>query len=148
MSCRLPFPYLLNASSDDMMPLKACPGSPGKEPEPAGCSGGCGHIGYVLPVPVPRIQVSHKNQLRFLSWLVLRSLTTEEHTPSCIWVLVGGFLVTVCHPSGLNCTQCSQATRPGRAQETVMEGMCKLFMILLTDILLYFLYCAAPFSTV
>ena len=35
-----------------------------KEPEPAGCSGGCGHIGYVLPVPVPRIQVSHKNQLR------------------------------------------------------------------------------------
>lgn len=35
-----------------------------KEPEPAGCPGGCGHIGYVLPVPVPRIQVSHKNQLR------------------------------------------------------------------------------------
>ena len=41
-----------------------CPGSPQKEPEPAGCLGGCGHIGYVLPVPVPRIQVSHKNQLR------------------------------------------------------------------------------------
>lgn len=41
-----------------------CPGSPRKEPEPAGCPGGCGHIGYVLPVPVPRIQVSHKNQLR------------------------------------------------------------------------------------
>ena len=34
------------------------------EPEPAGWHASCGHIGYVLPVPVPRIQVSHKNQLR------------------------------------------------------------------------------------
>ena len=41
-----------------------CPGSPKKEPEPAGWHAVCGHIGYVLPVPVPRIQVSHKNQLR------------------------------------------------------------------------------------
>ena len=159
----------------------------------------CGYIGYIQPVPVPRLQVSikinygfiltqylvscqlkHTIYIPFVSLifllrkifliffkifssicplpylyltdqlfrLVFRSLTTEEHTPSCIWVLVGGSLLTVCHPSGLNCTQCSQATRPGRAQETVMEGMCKLFMILLTDILLYFLYCAAPFSTV
>jgi hypothetical protein len=40
-----------------------CPGSPRNEPEPAGWHAACGHIGYVLPVPVPRIQVSHKNQL-------------------------------------------------------------------------------------
>lgn len=133
-----------------------CPRSPRKEPEPAGCCVVCGHIGYVLPVPVPRLQVSHKNQLRvyintiscmlstslyyishihfpclshtgkifyffqkffkylhpfriltfqigFLLWLI-RSLKTEEHTPSCIWVLVDGSLLMVCPPSGLNCT--------------------------------------------
>jgi len=54
----------------------------------------------------------------------IRSLTTEEHTPSCIWVPVNGSLLKVCYPSGFNCTQCSQSTRPGRAQETVGEGMC------------------------
>lgn len=54
----------------------------------------------------------------------IRSLTTEEHTPSCIWVPVNGSLLSVRHPSGYNCTQCSQSTRPGRAQETVGEGMC------------------------
>ena len=58
----------------------------------------------------------------------IRSLTTEEHTPSCIWVPVNGSLLSVRHPSGYNCTQCSQSTRPGRAQETVGEGMCKLFL--------------------
>lgn len=54
----------------------------------------------------------------------IRSLITEEHTPSCIWVTMNGSLQKVCHPSGFNCTQCSQSTRPGRAQETVGEGMC------------------------
>ncbi len=34
----------------------------------------------------------------------IRSLTTEEHTPSCIWVPVNASLLAVRHPSGLNFT--------------------------------------------
>jgi len=44
-----------------------------------------------------------------------------------MYMVSGEWLLTdslVCHPSWLNCAQRSHTTRPGRAQETVMEGMC------------------------
>ena len=53
---RLPCLYMV--SSDTTYNLKQrMPRFSKKEPEPAGCSEDC-------PVPVPHIQVSHKNQLR------------------------------------------------------------------------------------
>lgn len=42
---------------------------------------------------------------------------------------MGDSLPIVCPPSGLNCAQRSQTTWPGRAQETVMEGMCNIKII-------------------
>ncbi len=62
---RLPCLYMV--SSDTTYNLKQrMPRFSKKEPEPAGCPGGCGHIGYVLPVPVPRLQVSIKINYGFI----------------------------------------------------------------------------------
>ena len=46
---------------------------------------------------------------------VIRSLTIKEHTPSCIWVLMSGWLRIVCLPYRLNSTLYSQKTWPERA---------------------------------